>query len=154
MANFKKIYEAPGTGLMTLGLNIKGKYTPIVFSEGKTYPVNIKGKYTTDNADVQEGIEKTRQFRTGRIKLIESAEIRSVVPKRKTPYVPHEASDIEDEFQPKYSKRTNFKTVKTLQDVAELLEDKLGADYPGINDPGVHLSIADENNMFFPALKP
>jgi len=152
MAKFKKIYEAPGTGLMTLGLNINKVYTPIVFSEGKTYPVALKGKYSTANSDIQDAIEKTRQFRTGRIKLIESVEIKSA--KVAAPAVAHKPLGGGSEFTPKYSKKTNFKTVKTLQDVAELLEDKLGAEYPGINDPGLHLSIAKKNRMFFPNLKP
>ena len=150
MANFKKTYQAPGTGLMTLGLTIKGKYTPIVFSEGKTYPVALSGKYTTDKVDTQEAIEKMRQFKNGRIKLIESIEIKAVK-KAATPSSPSKSDD--DGFTPKYSKKTNFKSVKTLQDLAELLEDKLGLEYPGIEDPGFHLAIAKRNKMFVPNLE-
>jgi len=150
MKKFKKIYEAPGTGLMTLGLNINKVFTPIVFSEGKTYPVAINGKYSTENSDIQNAIEKTRQFRTGRIKLVESVEVKAA--KVATPAKDHEPS-LSDEFTPKYKKGTNFKTVKTLQDVAELLEDKLGSEYPGLSDPGTHLLIAAQNNMIFPELE-
>jgi len=152
MAKFNKTYESPGIGLMTLGLYIKGNYTPIVFSEGKAYPAVINGKYITDKADIQEAIEKTRQFKTGRIKIIESVEIKTVEKKVKPKTTTTVISG--STFTPKYSKKTNFKTVKTLQDVAELLEDKLGAEYPGIDDPGLHLSIAKKNKMFFPDLKP
>jgi hypothetical protein len=147
MAQIKKTYKAPGTGLMTLGLNIKGTYTPIVFSEGKTYPVKLSGTYTTDKVDVQEAIEKTRQFKTGRITLVSSVEIRA----KKS--FPESGDDGPEAFVPKYSKKTNFKTVKTLQDAADLLLDKLGEGYPEINEPTRYVAIAEKNNMYFPNIE-
>ena len=179
MKLFRKTYEGPGTDGYTMGLYVDKVHTPIVFNEGTTYPIPKKNQYVTSNIKIQEAIEKTSQFKCGKVSIyaqvalaqdekpdplpenkdnpvveapvVEAPKVE--VPKVEAPIVEAPITSADDGFTPKYARNQAFTTVKNSQDVADKLAEKLGMEPSTLEDPTANLLIAKKNNMVFPNLQ-
>lgn len=154
----KKTYEADTNQGCTMGLIVKGRPISITFDDGLQTPRVIKNKFTTADPDIQEAIEKTKQFRNGLLKLIKTTNEEISVgvsdTSGETPLPLHpEKAEVKEEV--KEVKKVVKKELgyKAWSQVATYLVKQFGEDMSTLTDPTSIKEAADKHDLVLTNLK-
>lgn len=139
-----KIYEWRGVSSLSLSLLIAGQRRDIDFPPGKEKP-RVNARYECSDKDIQDKIEETQLFKTGKIKLFREYVIEDPKAANSAP-----ATEAKKPVAP--TGKGVFSSVTTYQQAAAKLHEKLGVPMEQLQDPEAIMSEAAKNGASFPNL--
>lgn len=156
----KKTYEAGTTqGYLMTNLIINGKSCAIKFSDGYDRPKVLRCRYTTNDKDVQDAIERTKPFINKFIICIKTVgepvsdglfDTSGDLPKKVAVDVLKTADEPVIPVKKREPKELKY---KSIQQVANYLENAFGVDIETLNTPDAIKKSAAEYNLILPNIK-
>jgi len=144
-----KVYEWRGVSSLSLSLNIDGRKRDIDFPPGKEKP-RVNARYECAEVAVQEKIEATSLFKTGKIKIFREYEIFAPVAAGAEVNAPT-ATEVKEVKKPAPGKGV-YLSVTNYQQAAAKLHEKFAVPMDQLQDPDTIMSEAAKYGASFPNL--
>lgn len=125
-----------------LSVKMGAKIVGIEFTGGSRQPRRLKPKYTTGNKEVQDAIERTPQFKKGKIKIKKAVDA--------APRVSAESSEIRTQAVSDDLKKVPG--ITKVQDAKEYLIDNKEVKAADLPNKAEVIKVAAENGIAFPDL--
>lgn len=150
MSKFK-VYQWRGVSALSLSLDMDGRKKDIEFPTGSERP-RVNARFETSDAAIQEKIEDTNLFRTGKIKVIREYTVAPAAVAAAAPSTSEVPAATAADTKKSAPGKGVYPSVTNFQQAAAKLHEKFDIPMDQLQDPDSVMSEAARNGVTFPNL--